>query len=269
MEVLISRFMSDSDDNLEQFEDSDMQVAFFQRRVFKDFNHEYFYKRLMEHNIRVRSIHAPAMDVYHQANNEFLNTLEIIKNVYKVKVITIHPQRGEKKQAKNYYRKLEEQIKAMDIILAYETFEKEAMNKKWITQVGEMHEYFDALKMPFLGVTYDFTHSEYHTNVEEVKKYNDKIYVIHLSDALRDKPLDPNEFHQHLPLGYGNYRVLEFIDALIEINYQHFVVLEYHPEYDHLLKNDARVLKKYLAGDKQELIELIEERHKQKCCIDL
>ncbi len=260
MKVLISKFVTDESMDLIPFADSDMQIAFFKRKTFRDFDHERFYQRLIEHNINVASIHAPATDVYHQQNDEFINTLKTIQEVYKVKIITLHPQRGEKKLAKHNYRKLEQQIMDMGIILAYETFEKEAINIKWISQLEDMHKYFDLLKMPFLGITYDFTHSTYENCLDEVRKYNQKIHVIHFSDALRDKPLDLNEYHQHLPLGFGTYRVKDFIDLLIEINYQHIIVLEYYPEYDHLLKNDAALLRQYINGEKDSLLELLNAR---------
>ncbi|MCG8571105.1 MAG: sugar phosphate isomerase/epimerase [Spirochaetes bacterium] len=263
MEILISRFVSDENMDLSLFTDSAMQVAFFQRKVFRNFDHSRFNKRLKDHQISVRSIHAPATDVYHQANNEFMDMLQTIIDIYQVNTITIHPQRGEKKQAKRYYQKLEEEIKKMGIILAYETFEEEAVNRKWISQLEEMHKYFDVLKFPFLGITYDFTHSTYEKSLEEVSRYHEKIKVVHLSDAKKDKPLDMNEYHQHLPLGSGDYKVIKFIDLLLNIKYQHFVVLEYHPEYDHLLKTDAQALQDYILGNQEPLLEIIEQRKVQ------
>lgn len=264
MKVLISKFFNDENTDLTHFSGSRMQIAFFQRKVFKDFDHPLFARRLEEAQIKVESVHAPAADVYHQANNEFMHMLEVIRSVYKVNVITLHPQRGERRQAKTYYKKLEKEIENMGIILAYETFEEEAVSRKWISQIEDMHTYFDALKLPFLKVTYDFTHSAYEKSLNEVRNYNDKIEVIHLSDALKDRPLDMNEYHQHLPLGYGNYKVIEFLDLLLEIDYKSFIVLEYHPEYDHLLKGDARLLKEYISGNKPPLRELVAARHKMK-----
>jgi sugar phosphate isomerase/epimerase len=269
MNILISRFVTDPQMDLSDFKDSSMQVAFFQRKVFQEFDHELFYKRLIEHNIKIESIHAPAADIYHQKDNEFFNMLNIIKNIYKVKIITLHPQRGHRDQAREHFIRFEEEIKNTGLILAYETFEKEAINKKWISQLEDMHNYFDLLKFPFLGITYDFTHSTYEENIEEVTKYNEKIYIIHLSDALKDRPLDANEYHQHLPLGYGNYRVIEFLDLLIKIKYNHIIVLEYHPEYDALLKTDSHALTEYFNGNKNLLKNLIEERHKIKHTRDI
>lgn len=268
MEVLISQFVSDEEMDLSHFQNSKMQLAFFKRKTFWEFDHEYFLKRLKENNILIRSIHAPATDVYHQANNEFIRTLERIKSTYNIEVITLHPQRGERRQAKSNYRKLEQRIKELGLILAYETFEEEAMDRKWISQLDDMHRYFDVLKFPFLAVTYDFTHSTYERSLEEVSAYNNKIQVIHLSDALRDRPLDRNEFHQHLPLGYGDYRVEEFIELLIEINYKHFIVLEYHPQYSHLLQGDAAALEAYLRGDKEPLRAILRKRAKNRKTVD-
>ena len=259
-EVLVSRFVDDPQMDLSRFEGTAMQVSFFKRKVFRYFDHRTFKRRLDDAGIRVESVHAPAMDVYHQANDEFMTTLRTIRDVYGVRVITIHPQRGDKRQAKAYYRKLDGEIRKLDIVLAYETFEEEAMDIKWISQLKEMHEYFDLMDFPFLGITYDFTHASFRTMVEEVREYNKKIEVIHFSDALKEGPVDENEFHQHLPLGEGNYPVLEFLQLLKEIGYRNYIVLEYHPQNDHLLKNDAKLLQDYIDGKEDGFRELIRSR---------
>jgi hypothetical protein len=119
--------------------------------------------------------------------------------------------------------------------------------------------------IPFIG---DFTHSTWEENVEEVAKYNDRIQVIHLSDALRNRPLDPNEYHQHLPLGYGDYRVLEFLELLERIGYAHFIVLEYHPEYDDLLRSDAAAVDSWFHGDRTMLLAIMEARRKELRPVD-
>lgn len=269
MEVLVSLFVSDENMDLTDYKDTKMQLAFFKRKTFWNFDHEKFLKRLIENNIIVKSIHAPAADVYHQANDEFINTLEKIKKIYNINIITIHPQRGDKRQAKSNYKKLEQKIKDLNIILAYETFEEEAVNRKWISQLEDMHKYFDVLKYSFLGITYDFTHSTYEKSIDEVKKYNQKIKVIHLSDALRNRPLDMNEFHQHLPLGSGDYKVVEFLDLLLDIKYKSFIVIEYHAEYSHLLKQDSEALKKYIKGDKESLLTILKERSKNRHTVDI
>jgi len=260
METLISRFVEDEEMDLEPFAGASMQISFFQRKTFAAVDHRRFAARLREQRIAVRSVHAPAADVYHREGDEFINTLKTIKEAYGVRVVTVHPQKGDKATAKAHLKDLEEEIRRLGLILAYETFEKEMMNRKWVSQVDEMHEYFGALDYPFLGVTYDFTHSAYEDNVEEVARYHDKIHVVHLSDALRDRPLDPNEKHQHLPLGYGDYRVAEFLDLLVDIKYDHFVVVEYHPEYDPLLKIDAAAVDAYLKGNKKPLLGLMRAR---------
>ena len=258
--VLISRFVDDPLMDLSFFEGSSMQVAFYKRSVFRYFDHKLFVRRLDEAGIRVESVHAPAMDVYHQANNEFMTTLKTIRDVYGVRVITIHPQRGDKRQAKAYYRKLDGDIREMDIVLAYETFEKEAMETKWISQLKEMHEYFDLMAFPFLGITYDFTHGDWATMMDEVRAYHRKIEVIHFSDALQNRPVDKNEYHQHLPLGSGDFPVLPFLGLLGELGYGRFIVLEYHPHNDRLLRGDAAALEKYISGDREEFLSLLEER---------
>ena len=269
MEVLVSRFVDDQEMDLGPFEGAAMQVAFFKRQVFKGIDHRRFSARLRDHGILVRSVHAPAADVYHRAGDEFLNTLRTIKDAYGVEVITVHPQKGDKAGARAHFLELESEIRELGVILAYETFEKEMVNVKWVSQVEEMHRCFDAFEYPFLRVTYDFTHSTYEDNVEEVERYNQRIQVIHLSDALRDKPLDPNEYHQHLPLGYGDYRVIAFLDLLARIRYEHFIVVEYHPEYDELLKTDAQAVVAYLRGEKDALLDLLAARRDKRMQADI
>jgi sugar phosphate isomerase/epimerase len=260
MEVLVSRFIDDGDMDLSPFEGAAMQVAFYQRKVFHSIDHRALAARLRAHGISVRSVHAPAADVYHRMGEEFMSILATIRDCYGVDVITVHPQKGSKADALAHFRELEGRIRELGVVLAYETFEKEMMDVKWVSQVEEMHRCFDALEYPFLGVTYDFTHSSDDENVEEVAAYNERIKVVHLSDALRDRPLDPNEKHQHLPLGYGDYRVIEFLELLKRINYEHFVVLEYHPEYDGLLRGDAAALSAWFRGERAALEGLMAER---------
>jgi sugar phosphate isomerase/epimerase len=257
VEVLISRFIDDENMDLRPFEGADMQVAFYQRKVFHSIDHRVLSARLRDSGISVKSVHAPATDVFHRKGEEFVSILRTIKEAYGVEVITVHPQKGDKAGALSHFRELEGEISALGVVLAYETFEKEMMDVKWVSQVEEMHRCFDAFAYPFLRVTYDFTHSSYEESVEEVAANNSKIQVVHLSDALRDRPLDPNEFHQHLPLGYGDYRVLEFLELLERIGYAHFLVLEYHPEYDALLRGDAAAVAAWFAGDRKPLTDIV------------
>lgn len=260
MEILVSRFVEDPDMDLSPFAGAAMQIAFYKRKTFHSIDHRRLSARLRDHGIAVRSVHAPAADVYHRAGDEFITVLRTIREAYGVEVVTVHPQKGTKETARAHLDELEEEIRNLGLILAYETFERETMNVKWVSQVEEMHRCFDAFEHPFLRVTYDFTHSAYEDNVEEVAVWNDRIQVIHLSDALRERPLDPNERHQHLPLGYGDYRVTEFLRLLDDIKYDHFIVLEYHPEFDGLLRGDADAVAAWFRGDRSRLETLLAAR---------
>lgn len=263
MKILASHFVDTENDDLEHIRGLEIQLAFYKRQTFRNFNHQYFLKRLQEHCISVASVHAPAADIYHSHGDEFMNTLRTIREEYGVSIITVHPQRGQRRHAKNEYRKIEEKIKDLGLIIAYETFEEVHEERKWITQVDDMHRYFDALKFPFLGVTYDFTHSNASKNLKEISAYNHRIYAIHLSDARSDMPLDPNEKHQHLPLGVGNYPVIEFLDTLEKIKYEHLLILEYLPWYRHLLIKDAELLSQFIAGDREPLLVEYQKRRER------
>jgi len=211
--------------------------------------------RLKTFGIKVESVHAPAADVYHTHGDEFINTLETIKKFYGSGVITVHPQRGDRRQARAQYKKIEERIRRLGIVIAYETFEMEHDNRKWITQVEDMHRYFDVLKFPFLGVTYDFTHSQPGKNLIEIRHFHSRIHAIHLSDAGSDQPLDENEKHQHLALGIGDYPVIEFLDVLEKIEYKGFVILEYLPAFRCYLQQDWRLLDAYAREKKAHFLK--------------
>jgi sugar phosphate isomerase/epimerase len=190
--------------------------------------------------------------------------LTTIRDVYGVRVITVHPQRGPRRHARSLYRKIEERIAALDIIIAYETFEKHHEDRKWISQVEDMHDYFDALKLPFLGVTYDFTHSENPRNLQEVRHFHRRIHAVHFSDARSDRPLDDNEKHQHLALGYGDYAVLEFLQVLQDVGYAGFLILEYLPAYREYLRGDVELLDGYIQNGDPRFVEVVDERRKNQ-----
>ena len=263
MDVLASHFVDDVNDDLSHIQGLPIQLAFYKRATFKGFDHEFFLSRLEENNITVKSIHAPAADVYHHHGDEFINMLGTIKKHYGVKIITVHPQRGQKRHARNLYGKIEDRIRELDVVIAYETFESIHDERKWITQVEDMHRYFDAMKFNFLGVTYDFTHSESPRNIKEIRHFHRRIHAVHLSDARSDMPLDPNEKHQHLPLGEGNYHVLDFLDVLTEIKYQGLIILEYLPKYRHLLKGDTLLMQDYTMGRRGPFLAVY---HKRRGC---
>lgn len=260
MEVLLSKFIEDPDQSLEYISGHSIQLAFYKRKTFRFFNHKEFKRKLQALDIRVASVHAPAADIYHTTNDEFINMLKLIKEEYNVSVLTLHPQRGERRQAKSHFKKLARQIKELGIVLAYETFEGEDVKKKWIYQLEDMHQYFNLLNHPFLGITYDFAHASKERAIEEVRKFKDKIKIIHFSDALSRMPEESEEHHQHLPLGQGEYPVLEFLDMLIEIDYKGYLILEYWDQYHHLLKEDYRALTEYIGGNKEPFLKIWETR---------
>ncbi|RKX75143.1 MAG: hypothetical protein DRP87_15280 [Spirochaetes bacterium] len=262
MKVLLSKFIESEEQDLKYIKDSHIQLAFFRRKTFRDFDHEDFKSRLDSANIKVESVHAPAADIYHSANDEFLNMLKTIKQVYNVKVVTLHPQRGDRRQARVQYKKVEQEIQRLGLILAYETFEGEDANRKWIAQLHDMHHYFRILDLPFLGITYDLAHSSMGKCLKEIRKYSNNIKVIHFSDALPEMIPESEEHHQHLPIGMGRYPTLDFIDTLIEIDYKGFLVLEYMDKYEHLLRGDAELVKRYINEEKEPLRALVNSRKK-------
>lgn len=260
MKVLASLFVESADDDLSPVAGLPIQLAFWKRSTFRTFDHARLLARLAEHGVTVASVHAPAADIYHSHGDEFITMLETIKRTYNVRVITVHPQRGERRQAKALYRKMEERIRELDVVIAYETFESAHDDRKWITQVEDMHRLLDALKYPFLGVTYDFTHADAAKALPELRHFRKHIHAIHMSDAREGMPLDPNEKHQHLALGCGDFPVLEFLDLLQETGYEDFLILEYLPQYRELLREDTLALTRYVAGDKAPFLERFRAR---------
>ena len=264
MKILGSLFVASPDDDLSTISGLPIQLSFYKRSTFRNFNHTRMLKNLDDNGITVESVHAPAADIYHSHGDEFLSMLQTIRETYGVRVITVHPQRGDRRQAKALYKKVEEQIKKMDIIIAYETFEEIHEERKWISQIEDMHRYFDALKFPFLGVTYDFTHSDAARSISEIRHFHKHIHAVHFSDARSDLPLDPNEKHQHLALGYGNFPVLDFLSTLQKVEYKGYLILEYLPVWQHLLREDYEALQQYIRGSREAFLDLYSDRQNRK-----
>lgn len=265
MKLLASLFIETPEDDLGNISGLPVQLAFYKRSTFRKFSHQHLLQRLMEQRITVESVHAPAADIYHSHGDEFINMLQTIRDTYNVRVITVHPQRGDRRQAKALYNRIEERIKELDIIIAYETFEPIHEERKWITQVEDMQRCFDALHLPFLGVTYDFTHAEPKKTAGEIRHFHKHIHAIHFSDARSDLPLDPDEKHQHLAPGFGNFPVMDFLNILQKIEYKGFLILEYLPAYQHLLHEDFAALQQFILGEPDSFIELYSRRQSIPC----
>lgn len=234
MQILASKFLYPKDlpnlkDVLAPFKDMSIQVSFFQRRDFLLIDHEHIKEVCNSLNISIPAVHAPTVDVFHQ---EFLETINRIKEVYGVGIITIHPQKGESIEAMKKFEEYAKAIEDLQVTLAYENFPSYTAKRKWINQPAEMHSKFN---LPFLALTFDTSHLDEPANcVEEFDKVSEKVVIVHLSDVSEGK--------EHLPLGMGCVPYKKFFNHLKTKNFSGFVVIEYMEEFEGKLIEDAKKL---------------------------
>ncbi|MEW6069198.1 MAG: TIM barrel protein [Candidatus Thermoplasmatota archaeon] len=241
MNLLISKFIYPEDmDRIEQvlksFSDLAIQLAFFKRADFMNFDHLKIKECASQLNISIPIIHAPTCDVFHE---NFINILKTIKEIYKVKIISIHPQRGVVEEALKKLEELKNKILALDIILAYENFyPTKHAKEKWIYLPEDMYERFAS---PNLKITYDCAHTLVDDNtLEKFEKILDKVEVVHLSNRSGGR--------EHLPIEQGEFPIFGLLDILSRKNFQGYIVLEYMPEYEFKLFEDLEKVKKYIEA---------------------
>lgn len=234
MRILASKFIYPQDEKnlaevLRPFRNLAIQLAFFQRRSFLQMSHGSIKEICNSLNIEIPTVHAPTVDVF---DKEFLKVIETIKENYNVKLISIHPQKGD---AASALAKLDEYsgvLEDLGVILAYENFPSSAAKRKWICLPSHMYSIFN---LPFLKLTFDTSHLDSPSDcIEEFKMVCDKVAVIHLSD--NDKR------SRHLPLGMGCLAHQQFLEHLKACNFGGPVVLEYMYEYERRLIEDAHRL---------------------------
>lgn len=235
MKLLVSKFLYPDYTNLKEvlfpFRDLNIQLAFFKKKDFFKFDHKNIIDICNSLNIKIPIIHAPCIDIF---DEEFLKILEFIKDIYKIKLITIHPQEGDAKSALKKLEELGPTIKRLDLILAYENFPKTTQKRKWVNLPKDMYEKFN---LPFLKITFDTAHLDEPANcLNELGQIFDKVEVIHLSDK-------NSKFH-HLPLGEGILPYKKLLDYLKEKNYNGFLVLEYLDEFQDKLIRDFKEISK-------------------------
>ena len=232
MQILASKFIYPDyniEEALKRFENTSIQLSFFKKSDFGQFNHQHIKEICASLNISVPTIHAPTIDVL---DEKFIEVVRKIRDIYNVGVISIHPQKGDFNSAmaklKDYAKTLED----LKVILAYENFPSSAGRRKWIHLPKDMYNKFE---LPFLKLTFDTSHLDNPENcIDEFGAVRDKVAVVHLSDYNKGK--------QHQPLGTGCVPYEEFVRYLKDKEFSGFVVLEYMDGHEVMLMEDAKKL---------------------------
>jgi sugar phosphate isomerase/epimerase len=230
MKVLASKFVYSNDYDFSNFADLGIQLSFYKKKQFFSIDHCKLRQKLEELNIKVFSVHAPTIDVL---DEEFLDVLKFIKEEYEVDLISIHPQRGNKEMALAKFKELTREIVEIGVTLAYENFSMES--NKWIASARDMYSAFNE---HFLKLTYDTSHADVESSLNEVELCLSKIEVIHLSDQIKGD--------EHLPIGAGKYPVFELLSLLKAKQYSGYIVLEYMPWYEKQLRGDIEKVEAFL-----------------------
>ncbi len=97
---------------------------------------------------------------------------------------------------------------------------------------------YSAFNEVFLKLTYDTSHADVESSLDEVNLCLSKIEVVHLSDQIKGD--------EHLPIGTGRYPVFELLSLLRARQYSGCIVLEYMPCYEKLLREDVKRVEAFL-----------------------
>jgi hypothetical protein len=90
-------------------------------------------------------------------HEDFLSILQTIREVYDVKLVPIHSQKGLLEEALAKLKVLEYKLSKLELTLAYENFyPTKRVASKWIYLAEDMWQNFN---LPFLKITYDCAHS--------------------------------------------------------------------------------------------------------------
>lgn len=229
MQILASKFIYPDyniKEALKPFENTAIQLSFFKKSDFGQFNHQHIKEICASLNIDVPTIHAPTIDIF---DEEFIEVIRKIRDIYNVGVISIHPQKGDFNSAMAKLKEYAKTLEDLNVILAYENFPSSAGRRKWIHLPRDMYQKF---QLPFLKLTFDTSHLDNPADcINEFDAVCDKVEIVHLSDY--------NNGKQHQPLGTGCVPYEKFVKHLKDIDFSGYVVLEYMSEYEDRLLEDV------------------------------
>jgi hypothetical protein len=230
LELLCGKFIDEKTDLSKlvlSFSGMKMQIGFFCPRFYFAFDHRSLVSAFQENQIQIQSIHAPTLDVFDGSN--FFKMLSVVRDIYELDSITIHPKSGDYFKGLKLIREYNENLwDEYKVTLMYENFDSSKGNKRWLPNAKMIARL--PIRHPFAGLTYDTSHVKIGTDiVEDLKDLFPKLYMIHLSNKKKGA--------NHLPLFEGEHDLLPVLEW-IRLNYQSFIVLEYH-------NNDAKLIEDY------------------------
>ncbi|MBT5021761.1 sugar phosphate isomerase/epimerase [Candidatus Woesearchaeota archaeon] len=216
--------------NLDQYIGCSVQLNFY--HGFFDLEHSDIRRTLRRNSIFVSSIHAPDIKI---SDPKFMDLAKIVAKEYNKKYITIHPCKSDdpKQLRKEELSALEahaDELARLKLNICFENFPTPAPEKqeRWVYDPADLRLLTE--RFPFVGITYDLSHTEPGTDIlEEFNKIVDGVRIIHLSNRRID---EKDKWHVHLPFYEGDLPVKELLASLDQSDFIGDVVLEYRVE-DH------------------------------------
>lgn len=202
------------DEQMRPYEGVPVQLGFFDPHSFFDLDHEHLKSVCDEWDVTVRSVHAPTVDVFNE--EVFFEMLGIVRDVYGVDNVTLHPGRDNPIQAFEFFDENGEAVEEIGVDLMYENFDDNAPNKRWLPRA----ENIITAPPEQVDLTYDTSHVGLRTNVlRDLRKAKEagRLGMVHLSDRTKDE--------KHLPVHQGDHDMESIVDFLC--GSEVFVCLEY------------------------------------------
>lgn len=200
-------------------------------------------------NMHIFSIHQPLSTLFNIKISKIKNLCQIAKKL-SAEVLVLHTNViGDQIFNDNYAGSLKALETQYNIKIAIENMPKSPLSI-FKTYCWKEKEFLSLIKKTGFYITFDITHLA-QTGKDIISFYKnskDHIINIHLSDYkkhfLNTHLLLTN--HTHLPLGYGNLPIKEFLQVLKKTNYNGLVTMEINGNLKELCQS-ARFIRSHLA----------------------
>jgi len=205
-DFLVSKFIDPKKnikDQVAEVEGLPVQLGYYSPGPFFDLDHDMVFEICKDHDVDVKSVHAPTVDVF-DGPSKYFGMLETIRDAYEVYNVTIHPGRGNPLDAFKFFDKHSQDVEDLQMALMYENFDDTAPNMRWLPRAKNIL----TVDIDCVFLTYDTSHVKMGRNIVwDLMGAGNWLGMVHLSDRTHQE--------KHLPVGEGDQRLDEALEEYL------------------------------------------------------
>jgi len=216
---------------------TNIQAGVYNPRVFFELDHKDIANKLRSEGANVISFHFPELDIFEP--EKLLRGLEIIRKHYKTGLVTIHPNAGSYLEARVLLEKNTDRIQELDVILAYENFERKR-NKRWMSCADTI----STMPSPVTGLTYDTSHVPLNRDIlADIQNAAPRLRIVHLSNATKGEGCTQN----HKPYEEGSLDLEPALKHLYHHDFKGQIILDYNTDEATKLRDFEKLRNRFRA----------------------